>query len=135
MMTRFARFNVVGAIGFAVQLTLLVLLERAGLPVALATLVAVELTIVHNFIWHERWTWAGVAPGSAAARLARFHVSNGLISLAGNVVITSFLAGAGVALVAANIAAVMTCAVANFAVAHLWVFCAKTWPTFHGHLH
>ena len=68
-------------------------------------------------------------------RLARFHLSNGLISMAGNTVFTTALVTAGAPLLGANVAAVLTCALLNFAVAHLWVFCAKTWPTIHGHLH
>jgi putative flippase GtrA len=133
-MTRFARFNLVGLGGFVVQMSALVAFDRIGLPVTLATALAVEGALLHNFAWHERWTWAGVTGGSRAGRLARFHVSNGLISIAGNIVMTNVLVHAGLPLVVANAAAVLTCAMLNFTAALLWVFCAKTWPTFHGHL-
>jgi putative flippase GtrA len=133
-MTRFVRFNVVGIAGFIVQVSMLVALDRLGLPVVAATALAVEAALLHNFAWHERWTWAGLEGSSRAARLVRFHVSNGLISIVGNVALTNALVHAGAPLVAANVAAVLTCAVLNFAAAHAWVFCAKTWPTFHGHL-
>jgi putative flippase GtrA len=132
--TRFVRFNVVGAIGFVLQLTVLASLERAGWPVLLGTLAAVEAAVLHNFAWHERWTWADQRAGTRAGRLWRFHVTNGLISLMGNATITAALAAMGVPAVIANIAAVTTCAGANYAAAHWFVFCAKTWPTFHGHL-
>ena len=56
-MPRFLKFNGVGAIGFALQLALLALLLRLGLHYLAATALAVELTILHNFAWHERWTW------------------------------------------------------------------------------
>ena len=133
-MTAFARFTIVGAMGFVLQLSALVAFDAAGLPVAVATCLAVEAAILHNFVWHERWTWAGMTTGTAAGRLARFHLSNGLISMAGNAVLTATLVDAGVPLVIANVSAVLTCALLNFAAAHLWVFCAKTWPTVHGHL-
>jgi putative flippase GtrA len=133
-LTRLVRFNVVGAMGFALQLGVLFLLERAGWPVLLATLTAVEAAVLHNFVWHERWTWADVRAGTRTARLARFHVSNGLISLVGNTVLTTGLVAASVPLVGANVLAVIVCAGANFAAAHAFVFCATTWPTFHGHL-
>jgi putative flippase GtrA len=132
--TRFARFNVVGLLGFGVQLAVLLLLERAGWPVVLATIVAVEAAVLHNFVWHEWWTWSDVRAGSRTSRLIRFHAANGLISLAGNAVITTALTQAGAPVALANGMAVGTCAIANFAAAHLLVFCAKTWPTFHGHL-
>jgi putative flippase GtrA len=131
--TRFVRFNVVGALGFALQLTVLAMLEHAGWPVLLATLVAVEAAVLHNFGWHERWTWADQRAGTRVGRLSRFHVTNGVISLVGNATVTTTLAAAGTPAIIANVAAVLACAGANFAAAHLFVFCAKTWPTFDGH--
>jgi putative flippase GtrA len=132
--TAFVRFNIVGAIGFLVQLGVLISLHAAGWPVAAATIVAVEAAILHNFFWHEQWTWARMKAGTRAGRLARFHLSNGMISMAGNAVLTAVLVEAGAPLVAANVTAVVACSSLNFAAAHLWVFCAKTWPTLHGHL-
>jgi putative flippase GtrA len=133
-MRTFVRFNAVGTIGFLVQVGTLIALDRVGVPLALGTVIAVEAAILHNFAWHERWTWAGMANGTRRGRLARFHVSNGLISIAGNVLIIGALAAAGTPVVAASVAAGLTCACLNFATAHLWVFCATTWPTFHGRL-
>lgn len=133
-MTTFARFNAVGVAGFAVQLGVLVFLHRAGLPLWMATIITVEAAVLHNFAWHERWTWRHVKAGTRSSRLARFHLSNGLISLAGNAMIVHALANAGVTIATASLMAALTCALLNFAAAHLWVFCAKTWPTLHGHL-
>jgi putative flippase GtrA len=130
----FLRFHIVGVIGFAVQLMVLAALEIAGAPVLAATAIAVEAAILHNFVWHERWTWAGTLSGTFGSRLARFHLSNGLISIVGNIAMTAALVASGAPLVLANVAAVLTCAVLNYAVASMWVFCAKTWPTLHGHL-
>ena len=133
-MTSFLRFNIVGVMGFVVQLSLLASLDAAGLPVLLATCLAVEAAVVHNFVWHERWTWAGAEAGTRGGRLARFHLSNGLISIVGNIVLTGALVHAGTPLILSNAAAVLTCALLNYAAASMWVFCAKTWPTLHGHL-
>ena len=116
MLSRFARFNVVGAIGFVLQVALLTLLVRAGVPVVAATLVAVEAAVLHNFAWHERWTW-----GRRGA-LGRFHLTNGAISLAGNIVVTPLLISEGVPLLAANLSAVIACALINFLAAQLVVF-------------
>jgi len=135
MTTQLFRFNVVGALGLLVQLSVLLGLRWCDVPVAVATLIAVETAVMHNFVWHERWTWPGMKGGTRAQRLARFHLTNGLVSLAGNVLLTAMFASAGLPVVLANVAAVAMCVALNFASAHLWVFCAKTWPTFHGHLH
>ena len=54
----FLKFNVVGAIGIGVQLAALTLLrDGVGLHYLLATAIAVEAAILHNFLWHMRWTW------------------------------------------------------------------------------
>jgi putative flippase GtrA len=149
MASRFVRFNLVGILGFSLQLGVLLTLESMGVPIAIATAIAVETALLHNFAWHERWTWAGIAGGTRAGRLRRFHVSNGLISLVGNAAFTTALTNVGVPTIAANLTAVLACALLNYVSAHLWVIshptaqrtrgggpgCAKTWPTFHGHVH
>jgi putative flippase GtrA len=114
---RFVRLNGVGAIGFAVQLGVLAGLLRAGMPYLPATAIAVETSILNNFLWHERWTWRD-RPASGRARLmrfGRFHVLNGLVSLGGNMVIVAALVGeAGLHPVAANVIAVVACGVINY---------------------
>jgi putative flippase GtrA len=128
--SRFVAFNAVGVIGFAVQLGLLALLVRGRMHYLAATAIAVEAAILHNFLWHERWTWADRAagPGPARlARLARFHVVNGSVSLAGNLLLMPLLVRVcGLPVVLANTAAVLACAAVNFCGADRLVFSRKT---------
>jgi putative flippase GtrA len=88
---RLGPFAAIGGIGFVVQVGLLSLLTRVtGLDLGLATALAVELTILHNFAWHERWTWAREAAhdtASTAARLLRFNAA-ALGTLALNLAVT-----------------------------------------------
>ena len=116
----------VGAGGMILQLSILGLLVRfTGLPVVLTTLLAVEAALLHNFLWHERWTWHD-RPASDARergqRLLRFHALNGVTSLAGNVAITVGLAGTGVHPVVANLVAIGTCSLVNYAAGDRLVF-------------
>src|SRR3981081_916870 len=109
-MVRFLRFNGVGVVGFALQLGVLALLLRLGLQYLAATALAVEVTILHNFAWHERWTWKDRPAGAAArwGRLWRFHALNGAVSLAGNLILMRALVGGlGMAPVPANLIAVL----------------------------
>ena len=54
---RWLVFNSVGAMGIAVQMSvLLVLTFRFKLGYLLATGLAVEAAVLHNFFWHDRWT-------------------------------------------------------------------------------
>ena len=52
---RWMKFNAVGAIGIAVQLSALGMF-RSGLhfDYMFATALAVEMAVLHNFCWHER---------------------------------------------------------------------------------
>ncbi len=119
-------FTVVGIVGYAVQTAALWLLAgRAGLGVVPATLLATELAVLHNFAWHARWTWADRPAGasSTAARLLRFNISNGGVSLAGGAVLMPMLVdGLGLHLLVANLMTVLACAAANYLSGDRWVF-------------
>ena len=125
-MARWLIFNIVGIGGFAVQLGALALLTSGfGWPLPLATLLAVELAVLHNFFWHQRWTWRDrPSRGSSESlqRLARFHAANGLVSLVGNVLITSALVHAGMTAIPANIMATLACSLVNYFAGNLVVF-------------
>src|SRR5688572_18803481 len=130
---RWLRFNGVGVAGAVVQLAVLSALTKGlELPVALATAAAVEAAILHNFFWHQRWTWRDRPTAGARetlARLGRFHAVNGLVSLAGNVIITTVLVRAGMDPIAANIFAILACSLVNYAAGNAYVFRARTSAT------
>jgi putative flippase GtrA len=119
-------FMAVGVIGFLLQITALAVLTMGvGWPYVPATAVAVELAVLHNFWWHERWTWSDRAlPKSAAGRrAAKYHATAAVTSLGGNLLMTAaFVELAGLPVVPANVAAVAVMAFANFAVTDRWVF-------------
>jgi putative flippase GtrA len=116
----------VGVIGIGVQLIALAVLTRAGLHYLPATITAVEIAVVHNFAWHERWTWRDRtrhAVSGMIGRLARFNVTTGAVSLGGNIVIMALLVGRfGMRPIPANIVAIGVCNLANFLAADLFVF-------------
>jgi dolichol-phosphate mannosyltransferase len=107
------KFNAVGIIGVGVQLAVLTLLRNIfALNYLLATFLAVEATIVHNFIWHERWTW-----------IDRTKNLNGVISLVGNLGIMWLLVSKlGWHYLVANFIAIIICSMVNFLVSDRLVF-------------
>jgi len=122
----FVRFITVGLFGFLLQIAALAALTSyahwSWLP---ATLISVELAVLHNFLWHERWTWIDRTAAHSApfARLLRFHVSNGLVSIVGNAALMAWLVGVlRVPAVPANALAVGAMSVLNFVMADRWVF-------------
>jgi putative flippase GtrA len=126
---RWLRFNAVGGAGLIVQVTILAVLIRVDVPLTLATLLAVEGAVLHNFVWHERWTWHDRPAATTVERLWRllsFHALNGLVSFVGNVAITVGLVRTGWNPIVANLVAVTTCSLVNYAAGHLFVFSRPT---------
>jgi len=170
MFLRFVRFNVVGAMGIAVQLAALTLLVSGlGVHYLPATALAIELSVLHNFFWHERWTW-GDRTGSAKckvqsaeckmqnadcavhseqcrvqrvlspthagsrwplrtgvstvfARLVMFHAGNGLVSMAGSLVLMPVFVGwLGHHYIVANLSTIAATGVFNFLLGDRIVF-------------
>ncbi len=119
-------FSVVGIIGIAVQLVVLwVLAGRLGIHYLPATIMATEVAVLHNFVWHVRWTWAD-RPAAARVtleRLVRFHVTNGLVSIVGNSALMALVAGClRVQYLLANVLSILVCALVNLIVSEHWVF-------------
>jgi putative flippase GtrA len=130
MMARWLKFNAAGLLGVGVQLGMLHLLTRTfGLNYLVASGIAVEAAVLHNFLWHEKYTWRSrtqVASGSPLRRLLHFNLSNGAVSLVGNLVLMRMFVGwLGVPVVAANLLAIALCSTLNFAIAEFFVFGLK----------
>jgi putative flippase GtrA len=127
--TRWIKFNVVGGMGIVVQvLMLLVLKTGLHLHYLVTTALAVEAAVVHNFLWHERFTWADRA-GTGAARFFKFNLTTGLFSIAGNLLLMKLLVGVGhVNYLLANGITIMACSVVNFLVSDSFVFADRREP-------
>ncbi len=116
---RWIAYGSVGALGFGVQFATLVLLTGwLGANYLIATAIAVELAILHNFFWHQRWTWSDRGVGGAgriAARLLRYNAGTALTSIGGNLVLMwVFVSWLEVHYAIANVMAVLALSIANF---------------------
>ena len=124
---RWLKFNAVGAIGFVVQIAMLAVFA-GGLRMNFlwATALAVEVAVLHNFAWHELYTWRDrtrLARGGRLGRLLRFNLTTGTLSIGGNVVIMQVLVGRlGINYLVSNVLAILACSFANFAASHWMVF-------------
>jgi putative flippase GtrA len=124
---RWCKFNLVGGIGVGVQFVALFLLKSVlHFDYLFATAIAVETAVVHNFVWHEQFTWADRVDGSwrwSLARFARFNLTTGLVSILGNLALMKVMVGFGnMNYLVANGIAIALCSVANFLVSDTWVF-------------
>jgi len=127
---RWLKFNTVGLVGVVIQLGALAFFSRVlRWHYLVATAAAVEVAVLHNFAWHEVWTWRDRVhePGARLARLVRFHLGNGLVSILANLVLMRFFKGAlGLPLLWANLISIAITALLNFAISEWWVFRRST---------
>ena len=124
---RWMKFNAVGGIGIGVQLAVLLCLKSGfHLSHLLATALAVEATVVHNFLWHERFTWADrvqVSWRQSLMRLLRFNCTTGAVSILGNMVLMKLLVDAAhLNYLMANAITIPACSALNFVVSDRLVF-------------
>jgi putative flippase GtrA len=149
---RWWKFNFVGAIGIGVQFAALFVLKSVlGFDYLFATAFAVEAAVVHNFVWHEQFTWAdrikldrikldrikldrikpdgikrqGLEPSwlESLSRFLRFNLTTGAVSIVGNLALMKVMVGEGhMNYLLANAIAIALCSIANFLVSDTWVF-------------
>jgi putative flippase GtrA len=124
---RWLKFNVVGALGIVVQMGAFALLFSAlDLNYMVATALAVETAVLHNFVWHELYTWKHLPRGAARDvgwRLLRFHAGNGAISILGNLALMRlFVGGLHIHHYVASALAIAVCSLLNFAAGEWFVF-------------
>lgn len=121
---RWFRFYAVGAAGILVQAgvfaALMPLLDAHYL---VATGIAVEAAVLHNFFWHQRWTWADRPDSGSMRRLLRFNFTTGLTSIVANVILMRILVGLfHLDPLSANLLTIAACSVINFVISDQLVF-------------
>ena len=139
---RWWKFNFVGAIGIGVQFAALFLLKSVlGFNYLFATAFAVQAAVVHNFVWHEQFTWVdrikldrikldrielqGLQPSwrQSLPRFLRFNLTTGAVSIVGNLALMKVMVDQGqMNYLVANAIAIALCSIANFVVSDTWVF-------------
>jgi putative flippase GtrA len=120
-MPTFIRFLVVGGSGVVVNsAALFVLYGLAGLPLVVASALAVELAITHNFLWNDRWTFKRTS--RSISRFLKFN----LVSLMGLAITTAtawlLVQQGGVNYLLANLAGIALATTCNFLANVQWTW-------------
>jgi putative flippase GtrA len=118
--SRILKFAVVGGTGTVINTLALYLLYRwAGLPLLAASMVAVELAAVCNYLLHDNWTFATRMP--SLQRFAKFNAAS-LLGLALNVCTVWCLTRLGLYFLAANLVGIAAGFLVNYAFSVSWVW-------------
>ncbi|HEV2827785.1 MAG TPA: GtrA family protein [Pyrinomonadaceae bacterium] len=130
-MLHWIKFNLVGVLGFVLQSATLFVLTHIAYPIGYlaATTVAVELAVLNNFVWHQRWTWSdrpSTTSRETIRRLAKFNLTSGLVSIVGNLILMSVLVGRfRLPVTPANLLTVAVCSILSFFLADRIAFDCK----------
>lgn len=122
---RMLRFGVVGLSGVVVNQGLLMLLHGTlGAPLLLSSIIAIEVSILTNFVLNHTWTWrVPLGEPGLIRRAVQYHAAAVMAAFAGNVII---LMGAvelfGVDYRIANLVGIAVGTVINFTAGEVWIF-------------
>lgn len=121
LLTQMGKFLIVGGLGAFVNTGILVILYHLlHLALVVASALATELAIGHNYLWNDRWTFGRRGP--SLSRFAKFN----LVSLGGQcvtvVTLWILVQHAGLHYVVANLIAIGLAVVWNFSVNLRWTW-------------
>ena len=122
--SRFIKFCLVGLSGAVINLGLLyILTEFAGFYYIISSIIAIEISIITNFLFNNAWTWGDrKKKGIFLSRFAKFNlVSIGSLVINAGILytLTTF---AGIYYIISNIIGIIAAALWNFFVNHYWTF-------------
>jgi dolichol-phosphate mannosyltransferase len=128
---RCLRFTAVGGVGVLVQLLVLAFLKSVlHMHYLIAAGLAVEFTVLHNYIWHDRFTWVDRRPERRFMRALKFNLTTGLSSMDGNVILmTLFVGSMHLGCLLANTFTIAIGAAVNFLISDRFVFRANRSPS------
>ncbi len=126
---RFVKFGIVGSSGIFVNMFFLWLgHEKFGLPVALASPIAVAFAILNNFLLNDFWTWRdknSEKKFSFFHRLWRYYLSASLGSLINYVTLLILTQFFEINYLIANLVGILFGMASNFLLGEFWVFKSK----------
>jgi dolichol-phosphate mannosyltransferase len=120
----FAKFSIVGSSGVVVNLGAYYLLTRgAGLSIEVASPLAIELSVLWNFVLNDCWTFGDrQVQGGPLARLLRFHTVSLFAGIANYVVLLLLTRAAGWWDISANLFAITVAAGVKFGASSSWTW-------------
>ena len=123
---RFITFTFVGISGiFVNQAILFYAHESLHVPLALASLIAIQIAIINNFIWNRQFTWTDrPMKGYQAIKkgLIKFTLVSWVAGALNWVILLILTEYAGIYYMIANLMAILVASILNYFLNDLWTF-------------
>jgi dolichol-phosphate mannosyltransferase len=117
------KFVLVGTSGIVVNMVIFHLLVTLGIPIHLASPLAIEASILNNFTWNDMWTFRGER-GRRVVRCLNFHGAT-LIGALINYLALLALIRTGLTHLTANLIGIFLGFTTNYLLSELYVWKAK----------
>lgn len=121
---RVLKFFAVGLSGFIVNMGVLyVLSEFFNIYYIVSSIIAIEISILTNFILNDLWTWGDRAKKSLFNRLIQYHISVGITAILINWLFLIFFTEViGVYYLISNLIGIAAGTLFNFIINDIWTF-------------
>jgi len=118
------KLALIGLSGVLVNSGLLWLLTaNTALPFYLCSFIAIESSIIFNFLLNDIWTWADSRRGRKLARLLKYNLSTAFSSIFINIIVLLFLKEwIGIPFMLANLVGIGCGMLFNFIINHFWTY-------------
>lgn len=124
-LARFFRFGLVGLSGVVVNQGLLMLLHGTmSAPLLPSSIIAIEISILTNFMLNHTWTWRmSLRVPGLLRRAVQYHAVAVIAAFAGNVIVLMAAVELfGVDYRIANLVGIAVGMVINFTAGEMWIF-------------
>lgn len=124
----FIKFSIVGGSGVIVNMGILILLTRLfNIPLEIASPIAIELSIISNFILNNIWTFGDrTVEISLLTKFIRFHlvaISAGVVNY---LILLALVYGFDILDIIANLIGIAAATIVNYLLNSLWTWRIQT---------
>jgi dolichol-phosphate mannosyltransferase len=123
---RIFKFGTVGASGVVVNSGVLFFLtEKFNFDYRISALVAIELSIINNFVWNTWWTWSDKKASVYAQflkRLLKFQLSTSIVAIVNYALLIGLTELFHIPYLISNLTGIAVGSTLNFLIGHFWIF-------------
>ena len=121
---RLLKFGVVGISGVGVNMGMLYFLtEYVHIPYLVSSIIAIEISIISNFLLNDIWTWKDRIKKKYIYRLIQYHISVGITAVFVNWLLLLVLTEVfGLYYLLSNLIGIAMGTFANYIINDVWTF-------------